>query len=444
MGTYYRENNSESAADLWIKRKVYTTEMQLQQFRYPNFVNFNLAEKFMYGRVDRLFVPMVPFVGSTRRPPGGLLSTSQSIFRNIKQTSNINSQFKALNFVVDAFEGVVTEFEKALAKGQISADDKYLSTLVVSKAYEDPQRYYDIYKKTYFKSIANIMNRNNVKIENFNDFISNLYDILSQTCESVPFTYGSFIKSRRCPINVSGLAIEIATGDSANDQSKIDLFVNSPNWNFYLNVCKEYGFMVDQSEPWRLVADIGSPQMIAFAANHNSESTDAVLQNYYQPAWLTYYPMFSKELLSLYNLCTQQPVMQSEVCGSRAIMTTKFPKKYATPAAYSAECTQRDLFELYFQIRLMEEETEYTEPEKEKLINQAMTWADSGRDISGFKKSLNVFETFANKPFDYRGSLTYNNNEHVPAYRARQEEQDDTGELVITPDSQTTSGGGGY
>jgi hypothetical protein len=455
MGLYYRGKNSESAADLWIKKNIYTSEMQLQQLSYPNFVNFNLGEKFLYGRVSRLFVPIVTISPGTYLPKGAMVpqraqaQNHQPMFKYIKQSAtDSNSQFKALNFVVDAFQDVSAEFEKARAKGQISSDDKHLSKLVVSKAYEDPYRYYGIYKDTYFKAIAKIMIKNNTKNENITDFMSNFYEILSQTCQSVPFTFGSFIKSRRCPINVSGLVIEIATADSADDQNKIDSFVNSPNWKFYLNVCKQYGFMVDQSEPWRLVADIGSPQMLAYSARYGATFTDQILSTYYTPCYTKYYSKFSKDLLSLYDLCTQQPIMESEMCGSRAIMSTKLPTQYKNALECYSEFSEEEFLKLYFQIRLIEEETEHTEAEKEKLINQAMTWVKfqkSGtRRLSAYQKSVKVFETYANKPFDYRGSLTYNNNEHIPAYRAKEQELDDTGDLVIVPGSQTTSEGGGY
>ena len=31
---------------------------------------------------------------------------------------------------------------------------------------------------------------------------------------------------------------------------KINAFINSPNWEFYLNACRSHGFMVDQEMPW--------------------------------------------------------------------------------------------------------------------------------------------------------------------------------------------------
>ena len=75
---------------------------------------------------------------------------------------------------------------------------------------------------------------------------------------------------------MSGLAVEIAAIDASNDDEKINLFTKSKNWEFYLNACRSYGFMVDQMAPWRLVADIGSSEMIKYARRYGMTATDTV------------------------------------------------------------------------------------------------------------------------------------------------------------------------
>ena len=413
MSTFYREDNEEKADDLWIKKQIYMLETEAMGLSTPNLVNFNAGEKFLYGRVSRLFVPMT--VRRLKVKPAGTIQRmnrpASTIFSPIKQTADANSNIKALNFVVQAFDQVSFEFKRAAAKQQIDANDQYLSELVVTKAYEDPHRYYEIYKKTYFSAIAQIMTKNNVKSENFQDFVTNLLSILQQTSESVPFTFGSFVKSRRCPINVSGLAIEIATIKSSDDQKKIDLFINSPNWQFYLNACNQHGFMVDRSEPWRLVADIGSPQMLSYAARYTAEYTDKIISEYYVPCYGQYFfGSFVADLLSLYNLCTIKPILQSELCGAREIMTTKYSKQYANIKDLRADFLGTDFLKLYCQLRLIEEETPYTDAEIQKLMHDTMQFVDNRGSFESVHRALDFFEQYTNKPFDYRGSLTYNNN----------------------------------
>ena len=94
----------------------------------------------------------------------------------------------------------------------------------------------------------------NIKFLNFDHFVEKLFPFLKKTMRLNPFTFPAFVKSGYCPINASGLVIEIANElDHANDVKKMQDFYNSPNWEFYLNVCANFGFMVDRNNPWRLV-----------------------------------------------------------------------------------------------------------------------------------------------------------------------------------------------
>ena len=66
MTSYYKDSNFEGSRDLFTKRMVYNADVQDFKTTYPNFVDFNFAEKFLYGRVDRLHIPMV-YIGSINR-----------------------------------------------------------------------------------------------------------------------------------------------------------------------------------------------------------------------------------------------------------------------------------------------------------------------------------------------------------------------------------------
>ena len=91
-------------------------------------------------------------------------------------------------------------------------------------------------------------------MKDFDHFINELMSILQNTAHRNAFTKTAFIKSRRCPATCSGLAIEIANVDAANDEEKINQFVNSLNWDFYLQTCASYGFMVDKNIPWSIIS----------------------------------------------------------------------------------------------------------------------------------------------------------------------------------------------
>ena len=57
MPRSYTTNNSAGTIELFRKRLFY--KVALAGTKHNNLVNFNFGEKFLFGRVNRLFVPMV-------------------------------------------------------------------------------------------------------------------------------------------------------------------------------------------------------------------------------------------------------------------------------------------------------------------------------------------------------------------------------------------------
>ena len=52
MSIFFKEDNSESAKELFDKKSFYNTVTDTD---HPNLVDFEFAEKALYGRVDRLY-----------------------------------------------------------------------------------------------------------------------------------------------------------------------------------------------------------------------------------------------------------------------------------------------------------------------------------------------------------------------------------------------------
>ena len=423
MSDLYKEDNSERTNMVFAKRVMYRKRARRYAANYSNFVDFNRFEKFLYGRVDRSYLPIV-------------LREENVNLKSFDKTTQQGSQrsMRAFNFVVDAFKDLSLQFEKCALTGKIDPNDPYLSNLTVHAAYESPKVLYDEYKLAYFIGIANSVKKANLKIRNFEDFIFYLLPLLEKAAPRVPFTLPAYIKSRRCPINVSGLAVEIADLNPANDEEKVQLFFNSKNWEFYLNACRSYGFMVDQLMPWRLVADIGSSAMLDYATKYGIKETDQVFYTCNYASDMYYIEMFRKDLLRLYNMCTAVgKTTETEECNGRIINKyvdvrkyTQFELKQAYPPEY--------FIDLYFKIRFLEDETVFSASKRGALVNDCLAEFKSTRNSTGV---IFLFETILNKPFDYRGSLTYNNTKHIPALR-------DEAPTGTTPPISTGTSGGGY
>ena len=203
-------------------------------------------------------------------------------------------------------------------------------------------------------------------------------------------------------MNVSGLVIDIANLKSTDDSEKINKFINSPNWEFYLNACTTYGFMVDKSHPWRLVADIGSKQMQQYAAKYDQSETDLVLWSSYNSSYLSSFNKFVISIRDIYHNSIKKTVTFTSECAGKVVTHYKKPLTY-TSESLNKHFSERNMLELYCKLRLIEEEGTMPKEDKIKLLSDTLQLYDN----KGIKASLFVFERIANKPFDKSGSLSY-------------------------------------
>jgi hypothetical protein len=519
MAKFYAENNKAGAKILFAKRGIYKhysgggdpalppAKTKRNEEKYPHLVNFNFGEKYLYGRVNRLFVPMeidntpiidkVTGITSTnanhmhkyqidKDGNGWALEASHPDERRIRHRHKItkgmvevaesscypdcedlygvagapphshnllskrsktitttkikkfNPKFTkretgegALNFVVDAFSDLAQQFEKAVFLGKIDTRDEFLSTLKVHKAYQSPKGLYDSYRMTYFDVIAQMFKKNKIKARDYDEFLKNLMQMLSVSAKTNPITKVAYMKSRACPVNCSGLVIEIANLDFSNDYEKIVKFYNSNNWEFYVQACASYGFMIDRNAPWRLVADIGSSPirsaMMDYAEKYNLNSTSDIIENSYKEVHLEYYENFKKNLLQLYNKTKVRSYYVPTEDGTdyvRRTLTdaasyTGDPRPFGTfvppiaqkvivPPTYSqatffAKYSEEHFLKTYFEIRFIEEESQFADNEKDLMIDDCIELYRA----NGLANCLNSFERILNKPFDYNGSLSY-------------------------------------
>ena len=401
MSKFYATNNRESSKDLFEKRVIYRSDAS--NTNYENLVDFNFGEKFLYGRVNRFFVP----IEEVNILP---LSTSMKTF---KRSADPKKALSALSFVVDAFEQVARQFEKCAQLRKIDTKDPFLTNLRVHRAYDDHRVLYRNHAATYQNALQNIFVDRNIKVKGFDHFIDELMSILQNTAHRNAFTKTAFIKSRRCPATCSGLVIEIADLDAANDEEKINQFVNSLNWEFYLQTCASYGFMVDKNVPWRMVADIGSePHRSAiydYAEKYGYSTTNQILSSIYQPVHRLYFYAFKKQLLQVYNAVKLKSFLEPQECPDGTLGSKKIIPHSYTLESLSEKYTEFDFMRWYMQIRFAEEESEFSENERQAIVDSCLDLSKGSYkyDDLYIQGALNAFERILNKTFDYNGSLSY-------------------------------------
>ena len=205
-------------------------------------------------------------------------------------------------------------------------------------------------------------------------------------------------------MNVSGLVIEIAPGDYNDDEAKFNEFVQSPNWDVYVELCSNYGFMIDQNAPWRLVADLKSESMRAYSERRGIGSMQALFKTWYRGTYLDYFRNFQRRLLRFYNKVKPPYISQTYTCKDGSIKNKILEPAHYSIADLNRLYSEEYFLEFYFNIRLLEEESTKTANEKRMFKEDCMK-VYRAYDAA---TALLIFERIVNLPIDYVGSYNYN------------------------------------
>jgi len=160
--------------------------------------------------------------------------------------------------------------------------------------------------------------------------------------------------------------------------------------------------MVDRMVPWRLVADIAASPILEYARQYGVGSTNAILIEGYGKTHLKYYAKFKFWLLQLYNQVKLPVFTVLEDCRGASISRAVTPKDY-TPRSLLGKYAEAYFLEAYCRIRFLEEETKFEIFERDIVIDDTIELYQA----KSVQVALDKFEKILNKPFDYRGSMSY-------------------------------------
>ena len=391
MSNTFSKGNQGSVKETFIERINYLAYMSKLGNRH--IVDFDRGEFMYYGRMD----PTGKAIAITEED---LLTTLPGM------TTKTNEKPKqALDFVTEAFARLRMEMSKAVATKKIVSDDKYLSELRVYRAYESPLQKYDKYIEIYRKQLKSRL-KQKMRFNNMREFLPLFFQISSKTLLTVPFTYPGFIKSKYCDIMSSGLAIEIADLKYSNDHDKINKFVRSKNWDFFVNACNQHGFMIDSNRPWRIVADIGSMSMKQQVLQMHPTSGRQILHFYYEAAYRTALNDFPNLMASVYESLRKKNYAVESTCPSGKIIKNLIIPKQYTAVNVMVEFRPEFLTSYYLLLRLLETRPAIPPAELKFLLKDTI----DAQFSPGSKTYVSIFEQTISKTFDKVGSLEYHYN----------------------------------
>ena len=273
--------NGLSSFSAYYQRLLYKNEI------YPPYLVAPLDtwyDKQYYGRVDRVQNTILP---------------DPSKFKAI--TSAVTPNFFALNFVVDAFEGLVNHMKRAQITGVCVADgNKAITEMTAHRAFEDPMTIYRSFLNTVFESFDTKTPRFTDKITDFGSFIAEFIPHLKVVDDYIPITLSNYLLTGTIGFFSSALCIAIDTGPFDDDDYKYENFINDPNFTFYVGAAKKFGFTVNKNSPWVLTADLFSDAALKYITQYTDSENNPINENTFFDEYYTKTYLQDIFLLRLY------------------------------------------------------------------------------------------------------------------------------------------------
>jgi hypothetical protein len=361
-------------------------------YPYPKPINnFLFGELSYYGKINQDYESIIP-------KKNKLVALSNGDDSNI---------FFVFDFVASQFSLFRETFKKSMLTGRINKQDQFLSNITPFKSYEDVNNLYEIYLdkiNTFFINYI-IENKQENNIKTIQQFIDYYEKFCVEMTKNAPITKGKFIKSKFCPMTISGLVIEIANLDYSIDQAKYDLFINSSNFNFYRNAAIAHGFSIDLNAPWRLIADINSPPMLQALKSKSIHSTTSFFQNYYDISTNNEIEIIKTNLYSLYNKFVKlRPIIVETYDCNGLTKKEVFNREIQNLTTYNKFMDNTKLLQIYLKIRNNELENKFTDGEINKILKEAM-FKNKVLDNKKFSSYLNT--VFLNKELRESGTINF-------------------------------------
>ena len=363
-------NNDSPLSEVFIKRLMYEvlTFNQLDATSYsnpPGIKDYWKFENIMYGKVS----PALDII--------------QPLKSRLVVIPNQQNAFFAIDEVAESFASFQNSFKIPSQSGRL-AEDNYLNSPVISRAFLDAD-------ENYNERLTRLISDHNSKllksegsdqIRNIKDYARIFFDSILNLNELGIITKSSYVLSDAvCAMN-SGMSIEIADLNPA-DNSEKKQFIDSENFNFYRQTAINNGFIIDKNIPWRLNYDLSSPvtQARGYFISQNFAEVRRDDLDY----------LISMVVVGYNSLATERTYVTQQGCKySRFPVEKDVVLSDTLPYSY--------WIRRYCQVRNKEAGNIYSKSELDKIINYAIDLNDLSLSYVSSKFKL---------PFLCEGSTVY-------------------------------------
>ncbi len=189
---------------------------------------------------------------------------------------NENQTLWAINFVADAWADLAAKMRSFGKKGRTVPSGPYANPSAF-EAWKSPDVEYDIYvKHTLYPLLREHLNKpkESKSIKSFQDYLSSYARFCRQQSKRIPITRTGFVESRFYDVACTGLVLNLANVKKTTRSEEEEKYGSDPNFEFFADVAKQHGFLIDKNNPSRIVANLRSPAMQRYMAERGFDTVE--------------------------------------------------------------------------------------------------------------------------------------------------------------------------
>lgn len=367
MARFFGKNNERITQNLVGERARFKVNAYLKDrdgLDQKPIVDFNFAERTLYGRVDNNMNSVTP---------------RSDFMVSLSNTLNPESGVQLLDFVADMYSDLVDNFEKACRLQLIENNDTYLSKINAYRSYEEPQFDYTLYMEDVLDDYNQqfiIAGNREEEILNLTQYVENLIKYSKAQGPTLPLTFTGYMSSAESSLFSSGIAVSISNLLFSEDAPKDDFFIQNDAFQYYLNLAKNIGFSVAKNSPWVLVADLASPAIKPYLQKYGMTSVNNVFQTRYVQTHLSDLDKLVRAIVTSYRqFVNQKPFYkQLNTCGPKTQSKLIYREQINNNSIIELNNNNKLLINLYCIIRNIEEDSPLSEIDLNKLIRDSINY----------------------------------------------------------------------
>lgn len=361
-------NNDLPADYLFTQRKYYVSSSEVYQIQ------------------ENTPKPLDPWY---EKPYWGKIDTKQRlVFPDNDYLSSINDNVSVFSFVADAYNDFKTFALDARFKLR-SSMTSFIDIENPKKGYEDVViNYKDYFENTLDPGFINtyLSEEDKSSIKNFVDY-ANEYVGFATVNPELPHTLCGYLQSPITSYRSSGLVIELADDDYADDAIKWTNYLSNDFFNDYARIAASFGFYINKHVPWAIVANLNSSRMKNYMIPYGISSAKQLFNSFFYQAEYISYISFKKYMffayasfisyrprieIIRYKNCIKESIADSSFKTEREITLRPSEISYFDPSysQFTNIYSDYTFLNIYVKLRLFEEGIKLNKGQYNRLINK--------------------------------------------------------------------------